>query len=50
MVLVGAVLRNDLYRASAKSSIFCVVLVGDDADFFYRIFVWRDDRSAAPGD
>src|SRR5215469_429164 len=48
VVLIGAVLRDDLHLRAAVASVFCVVVVGDDLDFLNRVFIRGDDRSSTP--
>src|SRR6266487_2027637 len=50
MVLIRAVLRNDLYLRAAISAVFSVIVVGEDLDFLNGILIRRNDRASTPGD
>ena len=48
MVIIRSILGCDFYLRATIAPVFGVVIIGDDFDFFNRVFVWSDDRSAAP--
>src|ERR1700722_18468500 len=50
VILVGSVLRDDLNLGAAIAPVLCVVIVGQDFDFFDGILVRCNDGRPAPGD
>ena len=50
VIIISAVLGDDLNLCATVAPIFCIVVIRDDLDFLDRVFVRSDDGRPAPGD